>query len=279
MRIVRTAILFTTIICIALFSEKETGNLLIAPFAASSTQDWSQADSPVTVASPKNVQYKVPVFHSYADLPDSRIGSRYQLERSLLGNREISPTAKVVALTFDDGPHPEVTTEILNILDRYNAKATFFMVGERVQYYPKTVRDVFARGHEIGNHTWSHSNLTELKEGEVEEEITYTNEAVYRIIGKKPAVFRPPYGSLNDLIRQQIKMKIVLWSADTFDYKSKDADLILEEVSNKVHDKAIILMHDIYPSTADGLESVLQYLQEQGYTFVTVSELFALEQK
>lgn len=279
MRIVKIAILLTTIICIALFSEKKTGNFIITPFAVSSNQEGPQTKSPVAAASTMFVQNQVPDFHSYADIPDSRIDSKYQLEPLLLGGREISPTEKVVALTFDDGPHPAVTTKILNILDRYDAKATFFMVGERVQYYPKTVRDVFARGHEIGNHTWSHSDLTELNEEEVDEEITSTNEAVYRIIGKKPAVFRPPFGSLNDPLRQQIKMKIVLWSADTFDYKSKDADLILEEVSNKVHDKAIILMHDIYPSTADGLEPVLQYLQEQGYTFVTVSELFALEQK
>ena len=186
---------------------------------------------------------------------------------------------KVVALTFDDGPHPVVTKRILEILERHNAKATFFMVGEHVQYYPDIVREVFRGGHEIGNHTWSHDNLEGLEIDEIEKEIASTNKAIQQIIGKRPSVFRPPYGLLTDSARRQISMQLAFWSVDTFDWEHKDTQLLLREVKNKVHDRAIILMHDIFPSTADGLEGVLQYLESQGYTFVTVSELNNLYQK
>ena len=186
---------------------------------------------------------------------------------------------KVVALTFDDGPHPVVTKRILEILERHNAKATFFMVGERVLYHPAIVREVFRSGHEIGNHTWSHDNLMELDIDEIEKELSSTNKAIQQIIGKRPSVFRPPYGSLTDSARRQISMQVTFWSVDTLDWKYKDADLLLQEVESNVHDGAIILMHDIFPSTADGLEGVLQHLESQGYTFVTVSELNNLYQK
>jgi peptidoglycan-N-acetylglucosamine deacetylase len=273
MRIVRI-ILLTAIICIAIFSEKETGIFTFTQPAFSSEQAWSQtvSPSPAFKAVPAIL---LPAFQSQADTSIELAGIASQMRTQ----REISPAAKVVALTFDDGPHPQITKQILDTLDRYNAKATFFMVGEHVRYFPQTVQDVFKRGHEIGNHTWNHSDLTELKEEEIEKEISSTNEAIQQIIGKKPAVFRPPYGSLTDSIRKQIDMTIALWSADTFDWKYKDEDLILEELSNKVHNRAIVLMHDIYPSTADSLEEILKYLKEEGYTFVTVSELFALEQK
>ena len=217
----------------------------------------------------------LPAFHSYHFLND--VTGTVSPSAIQFGNRQQSPGTKIIALTFDDGPHPKITKKILDILDRHNAKATFFMVGERVQYYPKTVQDVFSRGHEIGNHTWNHGDLSKLEMEEIEKEISTTNEAIQRITGNRPTLFRPPYGSLPDPIRRQVDMTVALWSADTFDWKYKDADLLLKEVTDRVHDQAIVLMHDIYPSTADGLEEVLQYLEGEGYTFVTVSELFALK--
>lgn len=272
MKIVRIILLT---ICIAIFSEKETGIFPIMQSVASSEKEWSQMESiPATLKeTPPNL---LPAFHSYAhslhDVTGTVSPSAIQF-----ANRQQAPGTKVIALTFDDGPHPKITKKILDILDRHNAKATFFMVGERVQYYPKTVQDVFSRGHEIGNHTWDHGDLSKLEMEEIEKEISTTNEAIQRITGNRPTLFRPPYGSLTDPIRQQVDMTIALWSADTFDWKYKDADLLLKEVTDRVHDQAVVLMHDIYPSTADGLEQVLQYLEGEGYTFVTVSELFALK--
>ncbi|MGM9951094.1 MAG: polysaccharide deacetylase family protein [Lysinibacillus sp.] len=218
-----------------------------------------------TISSSADEGHPPDIVHSYGALPERYLPASF--------------SGKVVALTFDDGPHPVVTKRILDILERHNAKATFFMVGEHVQYYPDIVREVFRGGHEIGNHTWSHDNLEELEIDEIEKEISSTNKAIQQIVGKKPSVFRPPYGLLTESAGRQITMQVTRWSVDTFDWEHKDADLLLREVENKVHDRAVILMHDIFPSTADGLEKVLQHLKRQGYTFVTVSELNNLHQK
>lgn len=183
------------------------------------------------------------------------------------------PNAKRIALTFDDGPHPKVTEGILDILDKYQAKATFFMLGSRVQYYPDIAKDVLARGHEVGNHTWNHSVLTKLSTEQVSKEYTSTVGAITQAIGQGPTVFRPPYGATNDSVNGQIPVPVVLWSIDTMDWKHRNAQQLLPYVQNNLHNNAIVLMHDIHQSTADGLDSVLAYLQSQGYEFVTVSEI------
>lgn len=183
------------------------------------------------------------------------------------------PNKKRIALTFDDGPHPKVTEQILNLLDKYQAKATFFMLGSRVQYYPDIAKDVLARGHEVGNHTWNHPVLTKLSVEQVSKEYASTASAITQAIGQGPTVFRPPYGATNDTINGQIPVPVVLWSIDTMDWKHRNAQQLLPYVQNNLHNNAIVLMHDIHQSTADGLDAVLAYLQSQGYEFVTVSEI------
>ncbi|MFJ7952572.1 polysaccharide deacetylase family protein [Lysinibacillus sp. NPDC096418] len=183
------------------------------------------------------------------------------------------PNIKRIALTFDDGPHPKVTEQILNLLDKYQAKATFFMLGSRVQYYPDIAKDVLARGHEVGNHSWNHPVLTKLSIEQVSKEYTSTAGAITQAIGQGPTVFRPPYGATNETVNGQIPVPVVLWSIDTMDWKHRNAQQLLPYVQNNLHNNAIVLMHDIHQSTADGLEAVLTYLQEQGYEFVTVSEI------
>ena len=180
---------------------------------------------------------------------------------------------KRIALTFDDGPHPKVTGQILDTLDKYQAKATFFMLGSRVQYYPDIAKDALARGHEVGNHTWTHPVLTKLSTEQVLKEYTSTAGAITQAIGQGPTVFRPPYGATNDSVNGQIPVPVVLWSIDTMDWKHRNAQQLLPYVQNNLHNNAIVLMHDIHQSTADGLDAVLAYLQSQGYTFVTVSEI------
>lgn len=190
------------------------------------------------------------------------------------GNDNINdPTKKRIALTFDDGPHPKVTEQILNLLDKYQAKATFFMLGSRVQYYPDIAKDVLARGHEVGNHTWNHPVLTKLSAEQVSKEYASTAGAITQAIGQGPTVFRPPYGATNDTVNAQIPVPVILWSIDTMDWKHRNAQQLLPYVQNNLHNNAIVLMHDIHQSTADGLEAVLAYLQSQGYEFVTVSEI------
>lgn len=188
------------------------------------------------------------------------------------------PNKKRIALTFDDGPHPKVTEQILNILDKYHAKATFFMLGSRVQYYPDIVKDVLARGHEIGNHSWNHPVLTKLTQEQVMKEYNTTATEIEKAINQGATVFRPPYGATNDTINAEIPIPVVLWTIDTLDWKHRNAQQLLPHVKNNLHNNAIVLMHDIHQSTADGLDAVLAYLQEQGYEFVTVSEILPYRQ-
>jgi len=178
-----------------------------------------------------------------------------------------------VALTFDDGPHPQVTRQILAILKKYDAKATFFMLGSRVEYYPDIANEVHEAGHEIGNHSWNHPDLTKSAVEKVRNEINRTSEAIEDATGQKAATFRPPYGAFNDLVKGQTDLPFILWDVDTLDWKYKDPHKLLQMIKSSVRNESIVLMHDIHQSTADGLDAILAYLKNEGYSFVTVSEL------
>lgn len=180
---------------------------------------------------------------------------------------------KQVALTFDDGPDPKVTPKILATLAKYDAKATFFMLGSRVEFYPEIASNVLEAGHELGNHTWTHSNLKNMSTDLISEEVSKTNNIIEQATGQNPTVFRPPYGAFNDDLMNILSLPVILWDVDTLDWKHRDASHLLASVKSSVHDGSTVLMHDIHLSTALGLESVLAYLTSEGYTFVTVSEL------
>lgn len=202
---------------------------------------------------------------------DFQIGM--EAEETILPKKDSDPSRKHIALTFDDGPHPQVTKQILQLLEKYDAKATFFMIGSRVQYYPAIVQEVRNAGHEIGNHTWSHPVLTKLPTAAIQKEFDSTEQAIVNAIGQNSTVFRPPYGAINDSVRELIPCKSINWTIDTLDWKHHDSKKLLPLVTRTLHNNAIVLMHDIHQSTADGLESVLQYLQNEGYEFITVSEV------
>lgn len=202
---------------------------------------------------------------------DFQIGM--ETEETILPKKDFDPSRKHIALTFDDGPHPQVTKQILQLLEKYDAKATFFMLGSRVQYYPAIVQEVRDAGHEIGNHTWTHPVLTKLPAAAIQKEFDSTEQALINAIGQNSTVFRPPYGAINDSVRELIPRKSINWTIDTLDWKHHDSKKLLPLVTRTLHNNAIVLMHDIHQSTADGLESVLQYLQNEGYEFITVSEV------
>jgi len=180
---------------------------------------------------------------------------------------------KRVALTFDDGPDAKVTPQILTTLKKYDAKATFFMVGKNVSRNTAIVKQVYEAGHEIGNHTSNHKKITSLSIAGVKQEVNGTSNAIYTAIGQYPTVFRPPYGATNDQVRSIMTIPSILWSIDTLDWKHHNPDKILAYVKASVKDGSIILMHDIHQTTANGLDNVLLYLQKQGYEFVTVSDI------
>ncbi len=186
---------------------------------------------------------------------------------------EIETGSKQVALTFDDGPDPKVTIQILETLNKYDAKATFFMLGSRVEYYPEIAKKVQEAGHELGNHTWNHPDLTKAGIEKIQSEINRTSQIIENVTGQKATVFRPPYGAVNKTVRSQTNLPIILWDVDTLDWKHRDPNQLLVQVKSSAKDGSIILMHDIHQSTANGLDTVLAYLKSEGYTFVTISEL------
>ncbi|WP_168157254.1 polysaccharide deacetylase family protein [Sporosarcina ureilytica] len=183
------------------------------------------------------------------------------------------PKQKRVALTFDDGPDPKVTTRILETLERYDAKATFFMLGSRVEYYPEIAKSVHEAGHELGNHSWTHPDLTKANNDKIASEIDRTTTIIEEVTGQKPEIFRPPYGAFNDNVLNLTDLSMILWDVDTLDWKHRNASQLLSYVKQNTRDGSIILMHDIHTSTADGLDAVLAYLAENDFQFVTISEL------
>ena len=187
----------------------------------------------------------------------------------------IDPEKPIVALTFDDGPSVN-TASIIETLTEYGAHATFFMVGENVTMYPERVKMVYDAGCEIGNHTVNHKDLKKLSKAEVKKEIednqTNINEAIGTTIS---SLVRPPYGNVNDTVKEACAHPMINWSVDTLDWKTRNADSVFEEVKKSTKDGSIILMHDLYSSTADAVKMVVPWLIEQGYQVCSVSEMFA----
>ena len=181
--------------------------------------------------------------------------------------------AKMVALTFDDGPDPSTTPQALDILNKYHVKATFFMLGKNVSAYPEVAKRVRQEGHEIGIHTWNHPVLTKLPLESAQKEIMDTKEVIQKVTGVQTKITRPPYGSINSAIQYAVDQAFIMWDVDTLDWKSHNTEAILAEVKKQVKPGSIILMHDIHQTSINALPAVIEYLQSQGYTIVTVDEL------
>lgn len=186
---------------------------------------------------------------------------------------------KTVALTFDDGPHPQYTEEILALLHRYGIRATFFFIGQNVEYYRSTARAVVAAGHEVGNHTYSHPIFGQTTTLQLAEEIEKTDRLLAEIGCESVSLFRPPQGlygkELTDLLRNKSK-KAVLWSIDTRDWDHRPSDAILQNIDENLRGGDIILFHDYVSgenTTLPALKKLIPALLERGYRFVTVSEL------
>lgn len=181
---------------------------------------------------------------------------------------------KMVALTFDDGPSSNGTTElILNLLQQNNAKATFFMLGERVVQNPAALERIYKEGHELGSHSWNHPQLTKLSKQEIQKQINDTDEAIKKVTGTIPTVLRPPYGAINDTVKSLMHTPSILWSMDTLDWKHRDSNYVANYILNNVKDGDIILCHDIHSTTGEAMKKVIPELQRKGYKLVTVSEL------
>ena len=182
---------------------------------------------------------------------------------------------KVIALTFDDGPGPH-TAHLLDILDQYGAKATFFLIGSKVSGQASIVRSIQARGHQLGNHSWSHPELPKLPVDQIAGEVDRTNEAIRQATGVTPAILRPPYGAVNGAVLEQLRlrgMSSILWSVDTRDWADRNSDIVCSRAVAGARPGAIILMHDIHQTSVGAVPCILSALKQQGYSFVTVQGL------
>ena len=184
-----------------------------------------------------------------------------------------------IALTFDDGPHPRYTKEILAILEEYHVTATFFIIGVNAENYPSDLQRIIDAGCEIGNHTYSHSPIKKLSKEALHQEILQCEDTIYKLCGFRPHVFRPPEGMMNDALKgllSQMEYQIVLWSIDTMDWALTPSSEIYWNVTKKIHSGDIILMHDYVSggnTTCKALRLLIPELLARGYEFVTVSEL------
>ncbi|MBX6395728.1 MAG: polysaccharide deacetylase family protein [Alicyclobacillaceae bacterium] len=190
--------------------------------------------------------------------------------------------AKVVALSFDDGPDNLYTPRILDVLRRERVHATFFVVGTRVEQYPQVVRRMVREGHAVGSHTWDHANLTKLPPEQIRSEMIRTDRAVQRVAGVHPALARPPYGAVNDQVIQtlyRMGYRIVDWSVDSLDWKELTADQVAGNVLSHVSPGAIILQHaaggkgEDLSGTVNALPRIIRTLRSEGYRFATIPEL------
>lgn len=194
---------------------------------------------------------------------------------------------KLIALTFDDGPNPVYTPQILDLLNQYGAKGTFFVIGKRVQMYPAIAIREVNEGHEIANHTFDHHYLKNYPPERVIEEIRQTQEVIFDITEQMPHVFRPPGGFYNDALLRSVKedkLTVVMWSwyQDTRDWKKPGVENIVRQVLKNVHNGDIVLFHDLQgdcTQTVEALKRILPELTQRGYRFVTVSDLIARTRK
>lgn len=179
---------------------------------------------------------------------------------------------KTIALTFDDGPS-SFTNRLLDCLEEHNVKATFFLVGYEIASFPDEVKRMEELGMEIGNHTAEHKDLTKLSADDISQQIETVNTQLTELIGHGAVVLRPPYGAVNDTVAQTANLPMILWSIDTLDWESLNAESIVDVVLSEVENGSIILMHDIYSSTVDAVEMLIPKLLEDNYELVTVHEL------
>ena len=182
---------------------------------------------------------------------------------------------KVIALTFDDGPGL-YTAHLLDILDQYGAKATFFLIGSKVSGQASVVRSIQARGHQLGNHSWSHPELPKLSVDQIAGEIDRTNEAIRQATGVKPSILRPPYGAVNGVVLEQLRlrnMSSILWSVDTRDWADRNSQIVCSRAVAGARPGAVILMHDIHQTSVNAVPCILSSLKQQGYSFVTIQRL------
>ena len=194
------------------------------------------------------------------------------------GGRTIDPSRPMIALSFDDGPDSEVTPKILDLLKNHGARATFCVVGNRVEKRADVVKRAVDEGNEIGNHTWEHKDTNKLDIPAIKDQLVRTNDIVRQVSGFEIRYIRPTYGNVGESLKQvsrELNMPLVNWTIDSEDWKSKNPDMIYQRIMSEAKDGRIILCHDIYETTYQAMERVIPDLIAQGYQIVTIGELLS----
>ena len=201
--------------------------------------------------------------------------------RSPASYNAVATSRPFVALTFDDGPHPVLTPQLLDILRNEGVRATFYVIGRNVQTYPEIARRIVAEGHEIANHTWSHPTLTAISAARLDKEMTSTTEIIQRVTGRRPTNMRPPYGAVNERVRQSMfndhGLDVIMWSVDPLDWRRPGAEVVRQRLVDGAKPGGILLAHDIHPGTIEAMPGTIRDLKAKGFGFATVSQLLALQ--
>lgn len=216
--------------------------------------------------------YKIPLNSIKLNIEIINNDKEKDIEPVIKNDKIIDPKLPVVALTFDDGPS-RYTKDIIDTLKSNNVNATFFVLGNKIEIYKDIIRESIKNGNEIGNHSYNHKWLSKLSTNELLDQINKTQDILKETVNYTPTCFRPTYGSVNNKIRKSINLSITLWTIDTKDWKINSVDRIVERAIKDIEDGDIILMHDIFQRSSEALKKIIPKLKEQGYQFVTISEL------
>lgn len=197
-------------------------------------------------------------------------GEVYQTSaRSIQEETEV----KQVALTFDDGPHPYYTEQLLDGLKERGVRATFFVTGEHASLHPDIIKRMYEEGHVIGNHTYSHMQLRQDNRDAFKKELQQTNKVLKELTGEDVVYVRPPYGAWDKELEKELNMIPVLWSVDPLDWCTENSQIVARRVKEKVKDNSIILLHDYFDTSVTAALQIVDELLEEGYEFVTVEEM------
>jgi peptidoglycan/xylan/chitin deacetylase (PgdA/CDA1 family) len=211
--------------------------------------------------------------------PDMRLNSNFSRNAGITFTR-VPVAGNYVAITFDDGPHPENTPRLLDMLRARNVKATFYVIGRSVDLHPDVVRRTVAEGHEIGNHSHTHRLMSKLGDSEVRSEMQRCEDAIGRAAGVRPRTMRPPYGGLTQHQRQLVHTEFgyptILWNVDPLDWKRPGPSVVAQRLISGASSGSILLAHDLHSQTVDAMPATLDGLLRRGYKFVTVSQLIAM---
>ncbi len=268
------------------FSLTISGVLTLAACSAEKTREAeriSTITAPPKVAMTPNPSYQTPAYAA----PSVQNPTTATLSSNFSPNAGISFSSvrnqgNYIAMTFDDGPHPKNTPRLLDILRQRNIRATFYVIGNSVKNYPEITRRIVAEGHEVGNHTWNHPNLTKLSNASVRSELDRTRDAIIRATGVKPRTMRPPYGALltrqREMIHSEYGYPTILWDVDPLDWKRPGTAVVKSRILSNTKSGSIVLAHDLHSTTVDAMPTTLDALLAKGYRFVTVSQLLAMKE-